>query len=433
MNNLDVIVVGAGIGGLSAAYALKKAGKRVLVLEAGNRPGGRIVRMTRNGDSVEAGAQGIHSNYEQMLALVDEMGLTADLRPTEGKVSFLGRQGQPLVAGSNQDMIRIVGPRAAADLVRYRTQYYTLRKRMPQFEIVRDVPEYDNVSAAEALSWASKDFFDFVLRPQTHAQCGVSPEHVNLYHLVNMLRIQLGTSVIGLRTGIVTLCERLAEQVEVRYETPVDQLLTTAGRVDGVQLADGRSLKAKHVVLACPIDKAATIVPDEFAPAKSFLTGFTNTPIPLVFFFLDRAINTDAYCFFGHAFQPDAIYNMALDHGRKTPHLIPSGKSIISAWPAFPGGAEMIGKSDTDIIRQALKDLNAMFPGIAGMVEEARVQRHEWGFARYESGAHRKLLNFKAYAEGMKGVSFVGNDYDGVHMESAVVNGQKAACRAIAG
>ena len=40
--NKKVIIVGAGISGLTAGYLLKKAGHKVVILEASNRAGGRI-------------------------------------------------------------------------------------------------------------------------------------------------------------------------------------------------------------------------------------------------------------------------------------------------------------------------------------------------------------------------------------------------------
>ncbi|MCK5479303.1 MAG: NAD(P)-binding protein, partial [Methylococcales bacterium] len=40
VNHYDVIVIGSGIGGLTAAGLLAKSGKSVLVLETHDRPGG---------------------------------------------------------------------------------------------------------------------------------------------------------------------------------------------------------------------------------------------------------------------------------------------------------------------------------------------------------------------------------------------------------
>jgi hypothetical protein len=46
-------------------------------------------------------------------------------------------------------------------------------------------------------------------------------------------------------------------------------------------------------------------------------------------------------------------------------------------------------------------------------------------------GTHLKILDFKAYAKGLSGVSFAGNDYDSVHMESGVRCAYRAAARAL--
>lgn len=49
MSDYDVIIIGSGAGGLTAAVALARAGKRVLVLEQHDRPGGWTHSFTLNG------------------------------------------------------------------------------------------------------------------------------------------------------------------------------------------------------------------------------------------------------------------------------------------------------------------------------------------------------------------------------------------------
>ncbi|MEA1910832.1 MAG: FAD-dependent oxidoreductase, partial [Spirochaetota bacterium] len=39
-NSFDIIVIGAGLGGLASAFELARAGKKVLLLEQHNLPGG---------------------------------------------------------------------------------------------------------------------------------------------------------------------------------------------------------------------------------------------------------------------------------------------------------------------------------------------------------------------------------------------------------
>ena len=62
MKNYDVIIIGAGAAGISAAHALCHKGKKVLVLEARSRVGGRIHSIDDAAfpQPVEAGAEFIH-------------------------------------------------------------------------------------------------------------------------------------------------------------------------------------------------------------------------------------------------------------------------------------------------------------------------------------------------------------------------------------
>jgi oxygen-dependent protoporphyrinogen oxidase len=71
---VQALVVGAGISGLAAAYALKKAGIPTIVFEASARPGGAIQSIQRDGFLVECGPQSFSGNAA-LRTLCKDLGL----------------------------------------------------------------------------------------------------------------------------------------------------------------------------------------------------------------------------------------------------------------------------------------------------------------------------------------------------------------------
>ena len=74
-NTYDVIVVGAGMAGLTAARSLAEAGLKVLVVEANDRIGGRIWTRHVGDEAIELGAEFIHGRPPELWALIKEAGL----------------------------------------------------------------------------------------------------------------------------------------------------------------------------------------------------------------------------------------------------------------------------------------------------------------------------------------------------------------------
>jgi len=71
----DVIVIGAGLAGLTAALALESAGCRVRVLEAQDRVGGRVHSMRQLGSNKEAGGTYIGAGYKRLIGAADRHGV----------------------------------------------------------------------------------------------------------------------------------------------------------------------------------------------------------------------------------------------------------------------------------------------------------------------------------------------------------------------
>ncbi|MGD0442707.1 MAG: NAD(P)/FAD-dependent oxidoreductase [Edaphobacter sp.] len=71
----EIVVIGAGMAGLTAARALAEAGRKVLVIEAQHRIGGRILTRHIGSEAIELGAEFIHGRPPELWALIEEAGL----------------------------------------------------------------------------------------------------------------------------------------------------------------------------------------------------------------------------------------------------------------------------------------------------------------------------------------------------------------------
>ncbi|GAB3238299.1 flavin monoamine oxidase family protein [Kineosporia babensis] len=92
-SNVDVVIVGAGVTGLTAATRLTEAGYDVVVLEARDRIGGRLWTDTVDGVRLELGGQWISPDQSALIETLDELGLQTFSRYREGASVYVGRDG----------------------------------------------------------------------------------------------------------------------------------------------------------------------------------------------------------------------------------------------------------------------------------------------------------------------------------------------------
>src|SRR5437763_3733744 len=92
----DVVVVGAGLAGLTAARTLAAAGKSVYVLEARNRVGGRTFNHSLGaaGKVADLGGTFIGPTQDHVAALVKELGIGTFPTYFQGNNVFIGQNGR---------------------------------------------------------------------------------------------------------------------------------------------------------------------------------------------------------------------------------------------------------------------------------------------------------------------------------------------------
>jgi protoporphyrinogen oxidase len=213
----------------------------------------------------------------------------------------------------------------------------------------------------------------------------------------------------------------------MRFEHPVSRLAAEGNTVVGVELeGSGKTARADHVVVALPAPRAAALLPDDWIGERQYLNGITIPPFALVSFFLDRPLDRGIW---SYMLPPDAARHVSFvtDAARKSPAMVPSGRSVLQAWPCYPASQALVGLSDSQIIDRCRAELEPFLPGLTGWIEEAHVTRHPYAVPLHPVGHQRRTIEFLRLAEARKGLSFCGDYLTGGFMEAALWSAERAA------
>jgi protoporphyrinogen oxidase len=433
MSNRKVIVVGAGIGGLAAAHSLRQRGYEVEVLEASNRPGGRMMTLEHRGDRVDVGAQFYHSNFRSAFELMDAVGVGGEKRMLRGSVQYSLRDGGHYLYNQRNPYMKLLGWRGNLKLYRFVLRYVLLGRRFSEFAIREDIPEYDDIGILDLYdSPSDRTIRDYLVTMLTMGEALALPEWVSLYHFIRLFRLTLFCDYFGLVRGVSALAEGLAAQLPVEYETPVRQLVLEKGRAVGVELeGDGRVRKAEHVIVAVTPPVAAGLLPEGLDEQRRFFESVKYAPLPMPVFFIDRPLRRDVWCYFNDP-SLRRTFMFAIDAHAKVPEMCPSGKAALTGWAVYPTTLSLMDESDETILSLAREDMELMVPGFSGWIEEAKVVRHAFVNAVYPPGAYRHVLDFQEGAGPLRGVSFSSSALHGMSMEAAIRSAAAAVRRVCA-
>jgi monoamine oxidase len=127
LKKVDVVVVGAGLAGLTAARELVRKGKSVVVLEARGRVGGRTLNHDLGGGRVtEAGGQFVGPTQNHIIALADQLGVKRFPGYGPGKNVYIADGNKQLYDGDVPP-----DPVGLADLANLVVSFDSMSKQVP--------------------------------------------------------------------------------------------------------------------------------------------------------------------------------------------------------------------------------------------------------------------------------------------------------------
>lgn len=278
-----IVVVGGGIAGLICAGTLAKAGRSVLLLDAGSTLGGRASTTNHNGYLLNEGAHALYASSARLLANV---GVKAPgKRPKLGN-ALVSRGGELLPAPFTAGAFASRGPLS----VRERVQ---LVKALAAAGTAKPT----RLSGSSCQSWVEDhsssplvaDVLSGLLRVSSYCgQLSALPAQIGVGLLGEASRQPVRYVDGGWQTIVSGLATRASEHgAQLRTGARVEAL-TADGRVSGVRLTDGQEIAAQSVVLA---GLSPTRTARLLAAAGGQLAGASEQPRPVRAACLDVALS----------------------------------------------------------------------------------------------------------------------------------------------
>jgi protoporphyrinogen oxidase len=388
----DVLVIGGGISGLTAAWKLAERGLGVTLLEAEDETGGQARAFEVGGKTVEHGSHAFFGYYDTIIKLIEELRADPALGPgmpaldTVPGWTLVDPYGRRAILTHTPDLPPLLGVLPSILRVPWFSVGDKIRACIGALRIAgRKYAEYDELdtmtsyelarasgySDLGAWTWSSASLGLTNLFVQEQSGAIFAGKHAVLIASPNGLRYQLPagnlTNLFGLpaRKKIESLggtvrCGARAVAIE------------EAGR-PRVLLADGRSLDADHVIVALQPWDARALLPWVSAPWQTLAPV---TPVITIVLQLSGLVKESADARELGTSREHWAFSVVTDLSRFWPEYA-GEKTVLRAEighaDLLPGGVDLAEELVVDLVK---RDLDRLFPEVRPLtVEWARLHR----------------------------------------------------------
>lgn len=461
MKSQTITIVGGGITGLTAAYYLTKDIKQlelpyqVKVLEASNRPGGKIHTLHQDGFVIERGGDSFLERKTPAVDLANELGLGEEtVRNSTGQAYILVEDTlHPIPAGSHMGIPLSEEVLRDSDLLSASEK----ERVMEDILLPKGEPQADQSLGKFLRGRFGDELIENIIEPLLSGIYSSDMDEMSLmasFPNFYQLEQDYGSLIQGLRetlpaaqkstgkrkgqflsfkNGLDTLLQALIKAIgeeNIIKNASVEQIRSKKNGYD-ISLADGRVHQTDAVLLTVPHSNIPALMPQE-----SIWNNLKTIPmasvanIVLAFDEADIGGDLEGTGFVVSRNSPFRITACTWT-SRKWPATTPEGKVLLRAYVGKPTDQAIVQLSDEDIQDIVLDELSQIMT-INGAPAFSIVTRWTEQMPQYNVGhpaTVQKLENdLKHHLPGMY---IAGASYHGVGIPDCIDQGKKTAASII--
>lgn len=446
MTDADVLVVGAGISGLTIAWLLAHEGVDVEVWEQSEYPGGKIQSQRRCGYLLEDAASMVMNFRPEVNKFLHALGMNQhkiERAPTENR--YLLKDGQ-LVKLPLTIVAMLKSPVwSGGDKLRMMLEPFAGRA------------EPDRETVSEFITRRlGRAVLEHVIEPFIAGPLASDPDCANavatlprltaleqrygsitwgmLAHKLLRRKTAMETEAFSFQGGMTRLIESLTNSSAIRLRTgyKAAQLVprNSGWTATGVSPARDCTLRVRHIILSTPADVAASLLTPLDVELATLLTGIEYAPVSVVHTgFAETALNHDLD---GTGFLVPRREKLALTgcmwSSRLFPDHAPSGKVLLTNYLGGARWPESISWGDEQSVEEILKILNPIL-GIKTDPEMVSIKRHLHGLPLYYGAYPARMRAIDDRLRELPGLALAANYRGGVSIRERIICAHQVAER----
>lgn len=440
-----ILIVGAGISGLCAAYALKKKGFEVVVLESKSRAGGVINTFNESGFRAESGSNSVMVQSEKTLDFIEELGLAPRIANSSevSKKRFFVKNGKICEVPMGPLKMLLSPLFSLVGKLRF----------LKEPKIAKHSPDSDPSVAQFTIDRLGQEALDYGMNPFMAGIYGGNPEKLSMKHAFPpfwILEQKYGSIIkgamkarkekiaagnffkpimISFKNGLVELVDKIKDSLKddivlnakiasVDYDMGSWQVCWTNESSDDCDVFN-------EIVFAVPAkeisklplpgalsSRLAFLDKIEYAPVVSLTLGFKKSGISHKldgFGALVPALESK-YRILG------ALFVSSVFEGRA-----PADCATITCYIGGMRNPSLFDKSDEELESIAMEDLEALI-GLKGKPIFKRIFRHKNAIAQYNVGYGDILEEMREVEKDFPTIKLLGAYRGGVGVSSCIEN-----------